>query len=68
MWKTKKITRSNDTTAILMICQNSNPSSSKWIDFLPENGPCKNWIEVSPKTTAVLCHECTSRTVSKLKL
>jgi hypothetical protein len=67
MWKTKEITRPNGTKRIMMICQNSKPAESKWGDFAPEGGVCENWTEVSPKTTASLCHQCTQRTVGGMK-
>jgi hypothetical protein len=67
MWKTKEITRPNGTKRILMICQNSKPTESKWGDFAPSDGICENWTEISPKATASLCSECTQRTVGGMK-
>ncbi len=67
MWKTKEVTRENGTKKRMMICQNSKPNESKWGDYAPEDGPCTNWNEVGPNTTATLCHECTARSVNGFK-
>jgi hypothetical protein len=66
MWKTKKFTRVNGTSSVKMICQNSNPSLSKWSDYGPEGKVCNEYTEVSSKTTAVLCPECTQRSVNNV--
>lgn len=39
---------------LYMICQNSVPGGKYWQDK-----ECKNWTEVSARTTAVLCPACT---------
>jgi len=39
---------------LYMICQNSVPGGNYW-----QNKECKNWSEVSARTTAVLCTACT---------
>lgn len=39
---------------LYMICQNSIPDGKYW-----QNKECKNWSEVSARTTAVLCSACT---------
>ena len=57
-WKTKEV-----NGRIHMICQNSNPDLSKYPDFAPEFGVCENWEEVSRITDAVLCSECTRRSL-----
>jgi len=67
MWKTKKYDRGNGSLGKSMICQNSNPSESKWNDYAPENGKCGNWVEVGDTAVAALCPECTSRSVHGLK-
>lgn len=66
MWKTKEVKDEKGRITRTMICQNSNPEESKWGDFAPEDGPCSNWVEVGPKSTAVLCWECTNRSVSNI--
>ena len=50
-----------------MICQNSEPENSKWGEFVSENGPCENWVPVSESATAVLCPDCTARSVNMIK-
>lgn len=62
-WKTKDVDGRR-----MMQCMNSNPSNSKWADFAPEEGNCEMWTEVSNKTTASLCWQCTSRSVNNLKV
>ena len=57
-WKTKEVNGDR-----YMICQNSNPDLSKYPDWGPEFGVCENWSEVGSETTAVLCSECTRRSL-----
>jgi predicted RNA-binding Zn-ribbon protein involved in translation (DUF1610 family) len=66
MWKTKRFIRTNGTSAVKMICQNSNLNLSKWSDYGPEGEACNIYTEVSEKTTAVLCPECTQRSVNNV--
>jgi hypothetical protein len=64
IWETRNSKRENGSVKRLMICQNSNPTVSKWGDYCPEDGPCDEWVEVGEKTTATLCWKCTARTVN----
>jgi len=59
-WKTKQV--DGET---MMICQNSNLELSKYPDWSRDNGeePCDVWSKVGNDTTAVLCSECTSRSL-----
>ena len=67
MWKSKQVINEKGRTIGAMICQNSNPESSKWGEFAPEDGPCKNWVEVGANATAVLCSDCTQRSVNNAR-
>jgi hypothetical protein len=67
MWKSKQVINEKGRTIRTMICQNSNPELSKWRDFVSEDGPCENWVEVSEEATAVLCSDCTGRSVNMIK-
>lgn len=60
-WKTKK-----DGTTITMICMNSDLDESRYPQWAPNDGEtkCKQWTEVADKTSAVLCSECTRRSVN----
>ena len=59
-WKTKEI-----DGRPYMICQNSDLEFSKYPDWSPDHGEskCKEWTEVVKETTAVLCSECTRRSL-----
>lgn len=59
VWKTKQIDRER-----AMICQNSNPALSKYPNWGPEVGVCDNWSKVGHQTTAVLCSDCTQRSLN----
>ena len=66
MTKTKKIWRTKDVDGRrMMICQNSDLEFSKYPDWAPDEGAakCGNWAEVGKDTTAVLCDECTRRSL-----
>lgn len=60
VWKTKTVDNRRH-----MICQNSDLSMSKYSDWSPDNGDskCENWSEVGANTDAVLCSECTQRSL-----
>ena len=64
IWESKEVRRENGTSKRMMICQNSNLELSKWSDFAPEYGACREWVEVVHETTAVLCSNCTSRSIN----
>ena len=66
MWKSKEVIGEKGRKTRTMICQNSNLESSKWAEYSPEGEPCSNWVEVSMEATAVLCSECTQRTVNNI--
>lgn len=57
-WKTKEI-----DGRTYMICQNSNPDLSKYPEWGPEFGVCDQWSEVGKETTAVICSQCTQRSL-----
>lgn len=59
-WKTKQVGNRR-----MMICQNSDLEYSKYPDWAPDNGDntCHNYSEVGKDTTAVLCDECTRRSL-----
>lgn len=67
MWKSKEVINEKGRTIRTMICQNSEPENSKWGEFVSENGPCENWVPVSESATAVLCPDCTARSVNMIK-
>jgi len=67
MWKSKQVINEKGRTIRTMICQNSDPSLSKWSEFAPEDGPCENWVPVSEGATGVLCSECTQRSVNNIR-
>lgn len=48
----------------MLKCMNSQPETSKWGDWAPENG-CNNSVEVGDNVAKVLCSECTQRTVNE---
>jgi hypothetical protein len=58
VWKTKEVNGRR-----MMICQNSNPELSKYPEWGPENGRCDKWSEVGAETTAVICSDCTQRSL-----
>lgn len=58
IWKSKEVDKRR-----YMICQNSNPSLSKYPEWGPEVGVCDNWSEVGAETTAVICSACTQRSL-----
>jgi hypothetical protein len=62
-WKTKK-----EDGRIMMICQNSKPTMSKYSEFAPEDGECTEWSEVGSDTTASLCWRCTGRSVNNIRI
>lgn len=59
-WKTKMVDNRR-----MMICQNSDLEFSKYPDWAPDEGTskCGVWSEVGHNTTAVLCDECTRRSL-----
>jgi len=61
VWKTKKVDKT-----ISMICMNSDLDASKYSQWAPGDGEskCKEWVEVTEQTTAVLCYKCTMRSVN----
>lgn len=65
MWKTKEV-EVKGRKVVSMICQNSEPSKSKWAEYGPEEGFCSNWSVVGAKATASLCNECTQRSVNNI--
>ena len=67
MWKSKQVINEKGRTIRTMICQNSNPLESKWSDFVPEDGPCENWVVVAENATAVLCSDCVQRSVNNIR-
>lgn len=67
MWKSKQVINEKGRTIRTMICQNSEPERSKWKDFVGEDGPCKNWVPVGDNVSAVLCSDCTQRSVNNFK-
>lgn len=62
IWKEKM-----DGRKRLMICQNSDPTRSKYPDWAPEDGPCTEWVEVGVDATAVTCSKCVNRSMSGFK-
>lgn len=68
MWKSKQVINEKGRTIRTMICQNSEPENSKWGEFAPEDGPCKNWVPVGETATAVLCSDCTQRSVNNARV
>ena len=57
-WKTK-----GEGREYRMICQNSDPTNSKYPQAAPEGG-CKEWVITGPETSAVLCSSCVQRLMS----
>jgi hypothetical protein len=59
-WRTKDVGGKR-----MMICQNSDLEHSKYPDWSPNEGDdvCKEWSEVGSDTTAVLCADCTRRSL-----
>lgn len=63
MRKAKAIKRRSGADAYKKIkCMNHNPEESKWGQYAPIDG-CTNIVEVPVETTAVLCYQCTMRSV-----
>jgi hypothetical protein len=58
IWKTKEV-----DGQIYMICQNSNPSLSKYPEWGPDSGVCDKWSQVVKETAAVICSDCTQRSL-----
>jgi|TARA_B110000483_G_scaffold11458_1_gene13217 hypothetical protein len=48
-------------------CMNHDPENSKWGEYAPEDGACKELIMIDEKSDRGLCYRCTSRSVSNLK-
>jgi hypothetical protein len=67
MWKSKQVINEKGRTIRTMICQNSEPENSKWGEFAPEDGPCSTWVPVGETATAVLCSDCTQRSVNNVR-
>lgn len=61
VWKTKKTDKK-----IMMICMNSDLDESRYPEWGPNDGEtrCKEWTEVGENTTAVVCSQCTMRSVN----
>ena len=61
VWKTKKVDRT-----ISMICMKSDLNESRYPQWSPNDGDtkCKEWVEVTDQTSAVLCSKCTMRSVN----
>ena len=60
-YKTKKIDGQH-----AMLCQNSNPSTSKYAAFAPEEGPCDAYVKCSENSVRVLCNACVQRSLTNL--
>jgi hypothetical protein len=66
MFKTKKVEKRRGIFVTMMICQNSNPSESKWGKYAPEDSACENWCEVGAGAAAILCSDCTQRSLQNM--
>lgn len=60
-WKTKGTPKGDD---YMMICQNSDPSNSKYPQAAPLGG-CNEWVKIGSETTATLCSKCMQRLMEK---
>jgi hypothetical protein len=60
-YKTKKIDGQH-----VMLCQNSNPATSKYAAFAPEEGPCDVYVKCSETSIRVLCSNCVQRSLTNL--
>lgn len=67
MAKTKEVIRKNGSKLRKMLCINSKPGESKWGEYAPEGGVCENWSTVALDAIAVLCSECTERSIGKVR-
>jgi len=67
MWKTKVVVNEKGRLIRSLICQNSKPELSKWAEYRPDEGVCENWVEVGNDATAILCSECTQRSVNNIR-
>lgn len=58
IWKTKEV-----GGKLKMICQNSNPETSMYPEWGPEDGVCDTWSDVGHDTSAVTCWKCAQRSL-----